>query len=1205
MTAVLFSSNMPSNVFAQEGVDENSIITDDVTISSSALSIISPEIDVDFTVTAQWNDGFTGEIEIKNVSDKSIENWQIEMTFPQEITNIWNAKIDSIGNGVYNIKNAGGNNNVDIPVGSSVAFGFTGTYTDSIVAPTNIKLITGKQNASDEEYSIDYQLMSDWNSGFTAQVVINNNMDTPMESWHLEFDFTGEITSIWNGIIEKSENGRYYISNAGYNSVIPAHESMNIGINGIYSESKETPQNYVLIHSGNANYTSGGKIENSENNENTDNRGVAVVVDGSSFSEFTDLGMGCFIDGIYSSISGSLSGSENISRFYYQIKKHDGTLLYENELEVAENWEIKDIDTSEKHCMIDIIAVTDNEEQPVIYTVNFICDEDLIDNDEDGLINLLEEYLGTDMDSEDSDGDELSDYYELFILGTSPLENDTDGDTISDADEDNDGDGLTNFEEIQLGTSPVSPDSDSDELTDHEEIKIYNTDPLKYDTDEDSLSDKDDILLGFDPNIYDTDNNGVKDGDEKVLQTYSYKVDCPESPALTDVKIETEVAGNIANITDIKATYNINQYTTDLVGLVGTPLDITINSDFEKAKVTFVYDVSKIDCENDLGVFWYNKETGLFEDMNAEIDKVNHEISFETTHFSEYCLCNTKLFYNTIDTFKKYFVPFIEKTIYINDAGFQWKVIGADEVPTFKGNSLFNLTGGNDVYVSKGYIVYNMKDGKYLRQKITILSPTANYIPVLENDDGFASILPNEFYAAFMQGWYGTYEQPKDENGKSVYSVLYDDIDINNFGGFEITDRYFVFADESKLDITKDTDCDGLNDYVEKFGMLLSNASIKYTDFDNPDSDGDTLTDAAEMGPYNTETGFFTYLSDPQSSDSDGDKYIDKEDSYPMIKNVHEYKLSDESYISIYYNGTNKSYGGNQGWFTYPNDKYSALRLIANGGCGIISASDMILFLQKNHSLLNNATIVDTNYSKGEAINHEQYKGFIEDMAQNYLIPFDLNKSFSFLGEENADFWADILSDNADTWGIDPLSYTVGVNKYLSERNYSVRFYPLYLSKGVGIEASYKFDYALLTKIVQSEKNGDCNLCSYYPFEIFDNDLNIKIKNSSEERIINEKIIELLRENIPVPVMIGVGGRIHNYNDEKLEYIDRNNPLLESHWVNITGIIYDDISDRVVGEISTWGKKRYINMEELYKYPGYFGAVVFPYLSESNILEVA
>lgn len=74
----------------------------------------------------------------------------------------------------------------------------------------------------------------------------------------------------------------------------------------------------------------------------------------------------------------------------------------------------------------------------------------------------------------------------------SPL---VDGPQIKDTD----GDGLSDEEEITLGTSINNTDSDQDGLFDYEEVKIYQTDPLKADTDGDTYSDGTEVNAGYNP----------------------------------------------------------------------------------------------------------------------------------------------------------------------------------------------------------------------------------------------------------------------------------------------------------------------------------------------------------------------------------------------------------------------------------------------------------------------------------------------------------------------------------------------------------------------------------------------------------------------------------------------------------------------------------------------------------------------------------
>ena len=67
-------------------------------------------------------------------------------------------------------------------------------------------------------------------------------------------------------------------------------------------------------------------------------------------------------------------------------------------------------------------------------------------------------------------------------------------------EKDSDGDGLTDAEELVLGTDPNNADSDFDGLTDWAEVKIYKTDPLNPDTDGDGYKDGEEVIAGYDPN---------------------------------------------------------------------------------------------------------------------------------------------------------------------------------------------------------------------------------------------------------------------------------------------------------------------------------------------------------------------------------------------------------------------------------------------------------------------------------------------------------------------------------------------------------------------------------------------------------------------------------------------------------------------------------------------------------------------------------
>jgi len=87
---------------------------------------------------------------------------------------------------------------------------------------------------------------------------------------------------------------------------------------------------------------------------------------------------------------------------------------------------------------------------------------------------------------------------------------------------DTDGDGLSDRNEVALGTSPTNPDSDGDSLSDGEEVLTFGTNPLDADTDRDALPDPVEVSIGatsaVDP---DSDLDGLIDGrDVEWLQAY-------------------------------------------------------------------------------------------------------------------------------------------------------------------------------------------------------------------------------------------------------------------------------------------------------------------------------------------------------------------------------------------------------------------------------------------------------------------------------------------------------------------------------------------------------------------------------------------------------------------------------------------------------------------------------------------------------------
>jgi len=119
---------------------------------------------------------------------------------------------------------------------------------------------------------------------------------------------------------------------------------------------------------------------------------------------------------------------------------------------------------------------TDGDTMPDLYEVTYHLDtlhnDANQDHDGDSLTNLQEYTMGTNPNSFDSDGDLLPDWWEIQN-GLNP--NSSAG--VNGQNGDDDSDGVLNLEEYLNGTSPHSGDSDGDTVSDRTEID-QGSDPL-------------------------------------------------------------------------------------------------------------------------------------------------------------------------------------------------------------------------------------------------------------------------------------------------------------------------------------------------------------------------------------------------------------------------------------------------------------------------------------------------------------------------------------------------------------------------------------------------------------------------------------------------------------------------------------------------------------------------------------------------------
>lgn len=95
-------------------------------------------------------------------------------------------------------------------------------------------------------FSVAYQISSEWNSGYQAEVTIHNESNQPVQDWELEFDYPHSINNIWNASIAQHSGDHYKIVAPSWASTIPANGSVSFGYIGSRNGGVSEPTNYLL-----------------------------------------------------------------------------------------------------------------------------------------------------------------------------------------------------------------------------------------------------------------------------------------------------------------------------------------------------------------------------------------------------------------------------------------------------------------------------------------------------------------------------------------------------------------------------------------------------------------------------------------------------------------------------------------------------------------------------------------------------------------------------------------------------------------------------------------------------------------------------------------------------------------------------------------------------------------------------------------------
>lgn len=334
---------------------------------------------IKYRIGSEWDNNRSVEVSIENTGEESILNWAMKLDLDGNAYNFWNSKLYNTNDDYSIIKNNG--YNYEIEPGNTANFGFIVSDANDVV-PEDIELCN-KRITVTNGYDVDFNITSDWYTGFNGEITINNTSNEQIEAWTLTFDANYDIIDVWNAKLLSENEHSYEIANQLWTTPINPGESASFGFTADKSATVDAiTENYKL---------------------------TAVVVGETTLDDISSNEIDYELD----------SDEDGLPDYYEDILGTDKNKADTDNDGLTDGYEVFWLGTDPTKADSDDNGVNDGDEDP----------------DNDGLSNVEESELGTDPNNADTDNDGLNDGEEVKEHHTDPLKFDTDEDGISDGDE--------------------------------------------------------------------------------------------------------------------------------------------------------------------------------------------------------------------------------------------------------------------------------------------------------------------------------------------------------------------------------------------------------------------------------------------------------------------------------------------------------------------------------------------------------------------------------------------------------------------------------------------------------------------------------------------------------------------------------------------------------------------------------------------------
>ncbi len=1102
---------------------------------------------VEYIVQNSWVENCNVCVKITNTSDTAIENWKLIWESEDVVSNVYNAEV-ICENNVYTAKNVGYNQ--DIAAGETIELGFDVYYGKSLDIPTGFVMPDAQQKVITEGYVVENIVTNAWDSGYTGEIRLTNTGNTVFEDWYLTVQSEDVINNIWIGTLTDLGNGMYEIKNPNHAQNLQPGETIVIGYQAegtnqdsltavmlcVYEEDADgaTDDKEEGDSEGKEDITGEDAPENGDSGEgdSTDDPLKDKYIEVQTVFEEPFMDTAYYVEEEITSYHGIVNNLPLVKRVDYRIDDvfgntvKIGSVAYDTENGA---WTIEDFGlVIGWNDVVFCITLEDDTVVEEIHSYMNSSEENmektdigLQDTDGDGINDYFESVYGTDKDKADSDGDGLSDLEEIFS-GTDP--------TVQDADEDVDEDGLTVTEELAYGTSPLYPDSDLDGIDDKAEVVEVGTDPTKEDTDGDGLTDGEELKLGTNPLANDSDGDGVLDSEEKIEQEVSVTWE-EETGAVSEVTVRLACSGDIEHQVFVENTMGKDELSSNVVGLVGVPVEINSMTPFDEAEITFRYDRTQLGeaKEENLCIMWYDEDNMTYVVLeDSVVDTQNQTVSVTTTHFSTYLLIDKEIWLDawrseidydemteediqsTYDIYvcmdfsvspeefaleKEFVQKIIDQMVegdrisiafICNNSRGLYTFLESKSGATASMNNLEATMLENSYYkdsigtyrVELNYALYAMTDivsSNTTNEKIGfVVSSGKNKKPLM-------TMYTNKKAESYLQ------ELGFPVHSISVTDEINEDFDeiIQDYGGesFILSTYDQVIGNYGSLTDMLDTDGDGLYDTYEINGLRIQNGTVVYTDPFSVDTDGDGISDYAEMGgePSEILKDNYVYMINYQKSNPNNPNSTGKElkAGYMIVDDFNYLPYDKENYYRIFFDDT--------GEVDENGEKVYGAYNIFNSNPNELSEFQISWIVSK--LLLQEYTI--SKYEKPLLP--------IVPSAREYLLRYIFNKEDRYINDcENV---LKTSSNARNIWAVDVYNLMSAAEDYL-EKDQSVIITPTPENQNMGV------DFSLLGDInhylaIHSSKARSVGKVSYdgekytmvlrfYIFDYYDWDKNIK-----------------------------------------------------------------------------------------------------------------